>query len=638
MKILNKNLVFLLVFLSVFFLMPLKNTRAFFSPSKNEVGLNVHWTLGASGLEDQYRYRLRESNTKWAREHFSTEVILGDTGWIWLERYDSIMKEYEELNINVVGLLAYGPDNGVFTPPNPDVWEEYVRTVVARYNEYVDVWEIWNEPDSPDYLEPSSPDYYVPMLETAYDTIKLIDPKATVLIGGLANPDTNFMEGIASKTNKYDAINFHAYYCGYYRDNGDNRKLLEDLSNFKRIVNKYTPNKKAWITELGCSTGMSGIGENFQKNYLQNTIPQILNTGFIERIFLYNIRNYDYLDKYENNFGLLDVNMNPRPAWNWYKDIPKTLSGDILKIVTAAGPGGGPHIRAFDLNGTPQYNPNKLFPYSENFRGGINIAMGDVDADGQDEIIIAPKKGGGPHVRIFETNGTPRGIEFWPFNPNSNAGVNIAAGDVDGDGKDEIAFVPEQGEKATVKVYRYNSEKSLIGEWDAFGEVKSGASIAMGDIDYDSKDEIIVGAGPNGSPQIRVFEANGTPKPIQFFAFDQSYKGGINVAAGDINNDGRDEIGVCQASGESWCRIYFYNNSHTLYSEWKAYGDAPLGATIDMGDIDRDGKAEILTGASKNGGPHVRAFEANGSPYDLLSFFAYDKKFRGGVDIALGSF
>ncbi|MFW9881716.1 MAG: hypothetical protein ACFFG0_52295, partial [Candidatus Thorarchaeota archaeon] len=235
MKIFKKYFVFLLVLLFFLSLTLSKEVGAFFSPSKDEVGLNVHWTLGGGGLEDKYRLRLQESNTKWAREHFSTEVILGDSGHIWLDRYDSIMQEYENLGINVVGMLAYGPDNGVYTPPNPDTWEEFVRLVVSRYHEYVDVWEIWNEPDSPDYLSPNSPNYYVPILEVAYDTIKLIDPEATVLIGGLSDPDASFVRGIASKTNKFDAINFHIYYCGWYRDFGDNRKLIDDLNNFKNF-------------------------------------------------------------------------------------------------------------------------------------------------------------------------------------------------------------------------------------------------------------------------------------------------------------------------------------------------------------------------------------------------------------------
>ena len=52
-----------------------------------------------------------------------------------------------------------------------------------------------------------------------------------------------------------------------------------------------------------------------------------------------------------------------------------------------------------------------------------------------------------------------------------------------------------------------------------------------------------------------------------------------------------------------------------------------------MYDIDNDNKAEVITGAGQKGGPHIRAFEANGQAKSL-SFFAYDENFRGGVDVA----
>ncbi|NQV13660.1 MAG: VCBS repeat-containing protein [Parcubacteria group bacterium] len=307
-----------------------------------------------------------------------------------------------------------------------------------------------------------------------------------------------------------------------------------------------------------------------------------------------------------------------------------------LSLVTAAGRGGGPHIRAFDLTGTARTNPNKLFPYPEAFSGGINVATGDIDGDGQDEIITAPKAGGGPQVRVFEADGTPRGIEIWPFHADSRTGINVATGDTDGDGKDEIAVSQEQNGQAWVKVYRYNNDKTVLGEWNAFGDAQSGASVAMGDIDNDNQAEVIVGAGPGGGPQIRVYEADGTLKPIQFFAFHPDYRGGIDVAAGDINNDGKDEIGVCQETGQAWCKVYRYNNSQTLYSEWKAYADFAVGANLDMYDIDGDSNAEVITGANFSGAPQARAFEYDGTAFTTTNFYAYDSGFRGGVDVAVG--
>ncbi|NQV13181.1 MAG: VCBS repeat-containing protein [Parcubacteria group bacterium] len=309
---------------------------------------------------------------------------------------------------------------------------------------------------------------------------------------------------------------------------------------------------------------------------------------------------------------------------------------DYLSVVTAAGRGGGPHVRAFDLEGEARANPNKLFPYPENFNGGINVATGDIDGDGEDEIITAPKAGGGPQVRVFEADGTPRGIEIWPFHADSRTGINVAAGDVDGDGKDEIAVAQEQDGHAWVKVYKYTSSKTVLGEWNAFGDTECGASVAMGDIDYDGKAEVIVGAGPGGGPHIRVYEANGTRKAIQFFAFHPDYRGGIDVATGDIDNDGKDDIGVCQEQEQSWCKVYRYNSNQTLYAEWRAYADFTVGANIDMADIDGDGLAEVVTGSGYTGGPQVRAFEYDGTAFTSTNFFAYDSAFRGGVDVAVG--
>jgi hypothetical protein len=326
--------------------------------------------------------------------------------------------------------------------------------------------------------------------------------------------------------------------------------------------------------------------------------------------------------------------MDPRPSWWWYKNLPTKLYGNTMEIVTGAGPGGGPHVRAFDLDGNPKYDPNNLFAYSENFRNGINVSLGDVNGDSKSEIFTAPRVGGGPQIRIFKNDGTPLGY-IWPFHPDSRTGINIDTGDVNGDGKDEIAVAQSQGGHAWVKVYRNNKTHDILGEWNAFGEAKYGASVALGDVDGDGKDEVIAGVGPGGGPQVRIFEIDGRPIS-QFFAFHENYRGGLDVSSADVDRDGKDEITVCQISEQAWCKVYKNDKNHTIMGEWKAYGDFPVGARVAMGDIDKDGKAEILTGPERGGGPHIRAFEYNGSPLPI-NFFSYDGSFRGGSDVALGN-
>ena len=295
---------------------PLSNVLAV---TKDEVGLNVHWTLGGFDKDELYGQRLTESRTKWVREHFYTEVFHNGND-SWGDRYEMVLKEYQSRGIKVVGMLAYGPDAGNYTSPDPDEWEAFIDYMARRYGRYVDVWEVWNEPDSPDYLQPNTADNYIPILEIAYDKIRRLDPSAKVLAAGLATPNPSFADEIYSKTDKFDALSFHLYYCRRAQDDGNYDQLINDLNSLKVVVDKHK-GQKTWVTEMGCSTGGRGITEEYQDKYLREATPIMMNSGFVERVFVYNIRNYDYEDQYEANFGLLDTNLQPRRSWSWYNSL-----------------------------------------------------------------------------------------------------------------------------------------------------------------------------------------------------------------------------------------------------------------------------------------------------------------------------
>ncbi len=113
---------------------------------------------------------------------------------------------------------------------------------------------------------------------------------------------------------------------------------------------------------------------------------------------------------------------------------------------------------------------------------------------------------------------------------------------------------------------------------------RGGVSVAAADIDGDGRDEVITGAGPGGGSHVRIFRGSGTPVGPGFLAYDPAFRGGITVAGGDVAGD-----------------------------------HAP----------------EIVTGPRAGGGPHVRAFTANGLALGS-GFFAYDPAFRGGVAVAVG--
>jgi len=82
--------------------------------------------------------------------------------------------------------------------------------------------------------------------------------------------------------------------------------------------------------------------------------------------------------------------------------------------------------------------------YDPNFRGGVNLTAGDVDNNNQVEIITGPASNGGPHIRIFTKSGNLVS-QFFARATNEVNGLNLAVGDVNGDGFNQIVVAPGFG-------------------------------------------------------------------------------------------------------------------------------------------------------------------------------------------------
>ncbi|MFA6928503.1 MAG: S8 family peptidase, partial [Patescibacteria group bacterium] len=103
--------------------------------------------------------------------------------------------------------------------------------------------------------------------------------------------------------------------------------------------------------------------------------------------------------------------------------------------------------------------------------------------------------------------------------------------------KGGIVSVPFSGAEANIKIA--DKDGKIEAEFSAFDLLfRGGASVVGGDVDADGTDEIIAGAGAGGGPHVRIFSADGKIKN-QFFAYDSRFRGGVNVAAGDVDGDGK---------------------------------------------------------------------------------------------------
>jgi len=288
----------------------------------------------------------------------------------------------------------------------------------------------------------------------------------------------------------------------------------------------------------------------------------------------------------------------------------------------------GSLIRIFDAQ---KKFVREFYVYDQNLKFGINALAEDFNGDKKIEIITVPQQGGGPQILISNLRGKVLLPGFFAFSEDYRGGVNMAAGDVNGDGIKDLIVTPATAANTWVKVYNLKRNKvKLILEFQAFPDFfTGGAYIASGDINGDGKDEIIAGAGKGGGPQVIIFNDQGEAIH-NFFAYPEDFRGGVAVASGDVDKDDADEIIVGQAAdAQAWVKVY-ESDAASIISEWQAYpGDVRYGVTLQTGDVDNDHKDEIITGTANMGGPQVRIFNKKGENLD--NFFAYEENFRGNT-------
>lgn len=261
------------------------------------------------------------------------------------------------------------------------------------------------------------------------------------------------------------------------------------------------------------------------------------------------------------------------PEDNKKVKLSSTIRGE-QSIIVGEGTGGNGRARVFDMAGQVQ---SQWYAFDKPFRGGINVAAGDVYGTGESSVIVAPMSQGGPQIRIFEKGGRLKG-QFFAYDKKLRGGFSVAAADIDGDKRAEI-IVSSTTHNLPVRVFK--NAGALVSEWFPYPTFRGGITVAAGDLDGSGIAHIVTAPQSGGGPQIMIFDGAGHLLG-QFMVLDSKFRGGINFA---------------------------------------------------VGDIDADGKGEIAVTPAGRGGPQVRLFTPRGQL--LGQFMVYDEKFRGGVRLAI---
>ncbi|MDP2933846.1 MAG: VCBS repeat-containing protein, partial [bacterium] len=177
----------------------------------------------------------------------------------------------------------------------------------------------------------------------------------------------------------------------------------------------------------------------------------------------------------------------------------------VAEIVIGSGFGVPPEVKIFRQDGSLI---NSFLAYDKNFNRGIQVALGDVDGDGVNDIITAPAYGGGPHIRVFDSYGNLHN-EFFAYNPAFRGGAFVTARDVNDDGKAEI--ITGAGPTGGSHVRVFQADGTLLHEFFAFepGDI---SGVTVGAITIDGQVHILAGRASSDPPTIKVFTPEGKEK------------------------------------------------------------------------------------------------------------------------------
>jgi len=226
-------------------------------------------------------------------------------------------------------------------------------------------------------------------------------------------------------------------------------------------------------------------------------------------------------------------------------------------------------------------------------------------------------------------------VYLQPFGPGKNSGVTVANGIDPATANRLMLAGAGPGGGSAVKLIDITRNTTLLS-LEAFPGFQGGVYVALADVNSDNSLDVIVGAGQGGEPSVAVFNGKTGEVITRFFAYAPGFRGGVRVAAADTNNDGRIDIVTGSGIGaRGTLNIFDGADSFKLKSAVFTLEDSFQGGVyVGSGDLNNDGRAEVIVGAGQGTTPTVVVYQGGTDLKRVVTTFnAYDPAYRGGVRV-----
>jgi FtsP/CotA-like multicopper oxidase with cupredoxin domain len=334
-----------------------------------------------------------------------------------------------------------------------------------------------------------------------------------------------------------------------------------------------------------------------------------------------------------------------------------TIIPEVPIYAAATGRGTPARVRVFssvDDSLLAEFNA-----FDASFRGGARVAVGDVNQDAVMDVAVASGAGSPPRVRVlsgkdaFKTELFNLDASKLGYDARFRAGLNVAAGDINSDGYDDLIVAPGAGAVPEVKVFS-GADGSLLGHFMAYDQkFRGGVNVASAILQDGGRYSIITAPGPGSAQPLKVFD-------VDWYGQHARVAAGCHCGACrcDTCQCGSCACGNC-ACGNCRCGATVAAEPPGTIGSLPIFETASLmpygptfrgGVNVATGPIEgqNGGFGAILTGPASDGPPLVKSLvlmrHAGGHQHtditapamlhEVASLLAYDLSYRSGVSVS----
>lgn len=311
-----------------------------------EVGVQFHgmWSDTTDEQRALFLDQLAEAGGLWVRLDVSWAMLQPDGpdsydlawGVPFVDRVLSMITQRGLRPLVTLWLTPEWANGGAGERTAPDEPADYARAAqwaAQRWQSQVPAWQVWNEPNSSDFLTSADPDEYAALLRAAYPAIKAGNPDATVVFGGTQHNDVDWIADAydAGISGSFDVMATHPYMSPAdlppeAPNDGTGNRLRHLVAVRELMVERGDEDLPVWLTEFGWSAHPNsgdeepwqrGVTPQEQADYLRRTVQLVRDDmPYVTHMFWYTDRDRPDRGPQLGGYGLFDPQLSPKPAFD----------------------------------------------------------------------------------------------------------------------------------------------------------------------------------------------------------------------------------------------------------------------------------------------------------------------------------